>query len=364
MTGLRKSAAFVLCLLAVFVAHAQKPNIKHARLQESSASSGLKPALDSILQKQSGTVWIGYRIPAVAKERTMCCLDSSEGWRSAASKCCLGCRMDSAHGGSFSGTDSNCSPPEPAPYAFVFLQAEDRHISKVRVFSAGCPLDFANLPLYWLEDVKPEQSIDLLAGMALETGGGHWDRNRGHQAVMAIALHDVPAAEAALEKLIQPNQPERLRENAAFWLAVERGKSGFELLHKYVKTDADDLFREKGTFALSQSKEPEALKDLITMARADSSSRVRSQAIFWLAQVGGRKAAQQINDAIENDPETAVKKKAVFALAQMHDGDSVQLLINVARTNRNPAVKKEAIFWLGQSQDKRALDYLEEILTQ
>jgi hypothetical protein len=48
----------------------------------------------------------------------------------------------------------------------------------------------------------------------------------------------------------------------------------------------------------------------------------------------------------------------------MHDGDGVQLLINVARTNRNPAVKKEAIFWLGQSQDKRALDYLEEILTK
>jgi hypothetical protein len=361
----------LLALLFVAAALAQKPAIKNAKLQELSAAGGLKAAVDSVVQKQSGPAWIGYRIPAVAKERTMCCFGSSDGWRSGsgAGQCCLGCRMDSDHGSSFTGTVSDCTPPEPVPYAFVFLKAENKQIRKVRVFSADCPLDFTNLPLYWLEDVKPEQSIDLLAGIVTGESGSTSDRDdegrgAGHQAIMAIALHDAPAADAALEKLIQPGRPARLRENVAFWLAVERGKSGFQVLHKYVKNDSDDRFREKGTFALSQSKEPEALQDLITMARSDSSSRVRGQAIFWLAQKGGHKAAQQITDAIENDPETAVKKKAVFALTQMHDGNSVSMLINVAKTNRNPAVRKEAIFWLGQSNDPRALDYLEEILTK
>ena len=345
---------------------APKPKITNAKLQELSASAGLKATVDGLVQKQTAPLWIGYRIPAAAKERTMCCFDSFDQAASAANKCCIGCKLESERGSSFNGTVSDCSPPEPLPYAFVFLRAEEKQITKVRVYSADCPLDFANLPLYWLDDVKPEQSVELLSKMAFaETPEGE-SRKKGpeHQAVMAIALHDTPAADAALEKMIQPGQRPSLRENVAFWLGVERGKKGVELLRKYVRDDPDDRVREKGTFAFSQSKEPEALKDLIGMARHDQSPRVRGQAIFWLAQKGSKKAAEQITDAIENDPETEVKKKAVFALSQMHDADAVPRLINVAKTNKNPVVRKQAIFWLGQMNDPRALDFLEEILTK
>ncbi len=273
--------------------------------------------------------------------------------------------MESEKGSSFNGTNSNCSP-EPLPYAFIFFRAEEKQITKVRAYSADCALDFANLPLYWLEDVKPEQSVELLAGMVMaeNTEETHRKKDPARQAVMAIALHDTPAADATLERMIQPGQRPSLRENVAFWLGVERGKKGVELLRKYVRDDTDDRMREKGTFAFSQSQEPEALKELIGMARHDQSPRVRGQAIFWLAQKGSKKAAEQITDAIENDPETEVKKKAVFALSQMHDADAVPRLINVAKTNKNPVVRKQAIFWLGQMNDPRALDFLEEILTK
>ncbi|HET8888908.1 MAG TPA: HEAT repeat domain-containing protein [Candidatus Angelobacter sp.] len=366
MKNLQKHAIIGLLICCATIAAAQKPRITNAKVQELSASSGLKGTIDGLVQKQTGPLWIGYRIPAAAKERTMCCFDSWDGLQGANEKCCMGCKLESASGSSFSGTNSDCTPPEPLPYAFVFFRAEDRQIRKVRAYSADCPLDFANLPLYWLEDVKPEQSVELLSAMALasDSEGTNWDRHPAHQAVMAIAMHDTPAADAALEKLIQPGQRISLRENVAFWLGVERGKKGLELLRKYVLEDPDDHMREKGTFAFSQSKEPEALKDLISMARHDQSSRVRGQAIFWLAQKGSRKAAQEITDAIENDPETDVKKKAVFALSQMHDAEAVPRLINVAKTNKNPVVRKQAIFWLGQMNDPRALDFLEEILTK
>jgi len=364
---LAKVVPFLLLLLtASDFAIAQRPNVSGAKLQEISAAGGLKPAVDSIVQKQTGPLWIGYRIPAPAKERTMCCFDSREQFRSSGNNCCMGCRLESDRGGSFTGTNTDCSPPEPLPYAFVFLRAEEQHVSKVRVFSADCPLDFAGLPLYWLEDVKPEQSVGLLAGLAVTVNaeGEYRKKDASRQAVMAIAMHDTPAADQALETLIQPVQSLALRENVAFWLGVERGKKGLELLRKYVKTDPDDGFRKKAAFAFSQSKEPEALKDLLAVARTDPSPRVRGEAIFWLAQIGGRKEAEQITTAIENDPETEVKKKAVFALSQMHDGQGVPLLINLARTNRNPVVRKQAIFWLGESRDPRALDFLEEILTK
>jgi HEAT repeat protein len=371
MKNLRQCIPLVSLLLVADFAIAQKPNVTGAKLQEVSAAGELKPAVDSIVQKQAGPLWIGYRIPAAAKERTMCCFDSHEQSGRATSNCCMGCRLESSWGASFSGTNTDCSPPEPLPFAFVFLRAEEQQIGKVRVFSAGCPLDFAGLPLYWLEDVKPDQSVDLLAGLAVSANpegeyrkAEYRKKDASRQAVMAIAMHDTPAADQALEKLIQPGQPPALRGNVAFWLGVERGKRGLELLRKYVKNDPDDGFRKKAAFGFSQSKEPEALKDLLAMARTDASPRVRGEAIFWLAQIGGRKEAEQITSAIENDPETDVKKKAVFALSQMRDGQGVPLLINLARTNKNPVVRKQAIFWLGESRDPRALDFLEEILTK
>jgi len=247
------------------------------------------------------------------------------------------------------------------------LRAEEKQVQKVRVYSADCPLDFANLPLYWLEDVKPEQSVDLLAVLAVSEDQdvtGYRKKDPARQAVMAIALHDVPAADAALEKLIQPGQRPSLRADVAFWLGVERGKRGLELLRKYVKDDKDEGLRKKGAFAFSQSKEPDAVKELISMAHHDPSPHVRGEAIFWMAQIGGRKEAQEITEAIENDPETEVKKKAVFALSQLHEGEGVPLLINVAKTNKNPAVRKQAMFWLGQSRDPRALEFFEQILTK
>src|SRR5262249_20879458 len=159
----------------------------------------------------------------------------------------MGCRMDTDKGGSFNGTSSDCSPPEPVPYAFLFFKVEEKQIGRVRVFSAECPLDFAGLPLTWLEDVKPEQSVELLTGLAISSDAQetYGKKQSAHNAVMAIAMHDSPAADLALEKLIRPGQPDRLREAVVFWLGNARGKKGLELLRKYAKDDPNDRLREK-----------------------------------------------------------------------------------------------------------------------
>ncbi len=335
------SFATVLLFALAPLSIAQTPVVSNAKLQQLSASSGLKAAIDSVAQKQSTPAWVGYKIPAVAKERTMCCFDSTSDFNGVRNggKCCMGCKMESEKGGKFSGTVSDCSPPEPYAYAFVFYRLED--------------------------NVNPAQSVEMLTELALAAPTeGEGKKDSSSRAVQAIAMHDDTSADAALEKLIQPGNSSHMRKNVAFWLGNERGKRGWEILHKYAKTDSDDGFRAQATFAFSQSKEPGALEDLISMAHNDPSTHVRGQAIFWMSQLGGRKLASQITDAIENDPDTGVKKKAVFALSQLHDGEGVPMLISVAKTNRNPAVRKQAIFWLGQSRDPRALEYLEQILTK
>jgi HEAT repeat protein len=365
MKTLLKSALLVITVFALIDSSvAQKPKITNAQVSVQELSTGdLKATVNNFVSKQVSPAWIGYRIPVEARENTMCCFDSLDQFR-AGGKCCMGCRMDSDKGGSFSGTMSDCTPPEPVPYAFLFLRVADKQIGRVRVFSADCPLDFAGLPLTWLEGVKPEQSVELLTSLA--TSGdpeeSYGKKASSHNAVMAIAMHDAPAADQALERLIQPGQAEHLREQVIFWVGNQRGKKGLELLRKYAKNDSSDRIRDKATFAFSQSKDHAGVDDLLDMARKDPSPHVRGQAIFWLAQIGGRKEAEQITAAIENDPETEVKKKAVFALSQMHDGDGVPLLINLARTHKNPAVRKQAIFWLGQTHDPRAVDFLAELL--
>jgi len=354
-----------LIIVCVASALAQQPKLQNTKLETISASPGLRQTIDPILQKQAGPLWIGYSIPVARKERTMCCFDSYDQFRNSG-RCC-GCRLDNEKGNFISGNiNSDCGPLEPANFAFVMLRAEAQKITRVRTFTPDCPLDAAGLPVYWLEQVNPTQSIDVLSQIADSAINEVIDRKRdiARQALHAIALHNVPEADAALKRYIAPSQPERMREGAALFLGIERGKTGFEILKSVVRQDQSDSFRKKALVAFAESDQPEAIPELIYLARNDSSSQVRSQALFWLAQKGGKKEAEQITDAIQNDPETEVKKKAVFALSQMPRDEGVPLLISVAKTNKNPVVRREAIRWLGFSNDRRALDFIEQILTK
>jgi len=147
----QKNAIAMLMVCCAGIVAAQeappKPKIANAQVQQLSASARLKPTVDGLVQKQAAPLWIGYRVPTAAKERTMCCFDSVDNFGSGANKCCMGCRMESDKGGSFSGTNSNCPEPEALPYAFIFFRAENKQITKLKVYSADCALDFANLPL-------------------------------------------------------------------------------------------------------------------------------------------------------------------------------------------------------------------------
>jgi len=355
-------ALLAILLLLTAASFAQTPRFVNAKVDTVSVSGTLGQTVQSLLQRQSEPAWIGYAAPTRPDDRTMCCFGS---WQNRGN--CCGCSLESDHDNNFVGhsDDSTCGPIEPSHVFFVLFRAEDHHVTRVRAFSVGCPLDVAGLPVHWIENVKPAESISYLTSLALTPDATDSDKH-GYLdgAIMAIALHDVSEADAALDKLMGATQPERVREKAAFWVGVERGEAGLRLLTKYVKDDPSDRFREKLIFDISQNKTPGAIPELIDLARHDPSSRVRSQALFWMAQAGGKKVAQNITDAIEDDPETEVKKRAVFALTQMPDHEGVPMLIQVAKTNKNPVVRKQAIFWLGQSQDPRAVDFLEQILTK
>jgi hypothetical protein len=351
----------VLSLIAISTVLAQQPRIANAKLESRSASSGLEPTVQAILSAQSAPAWIGYSVPMVAGEHQSCC------WNNGSMGGCLlePRRSDNTAGNTTVVNGNRTVQLEGATQLVVLLRAEANKVGKVRTFTPDCDLDAGGLPLYWLSDVRPPDSIRYLSALAKASTGTREDERKNESAVTALALHADSSADAALEALAAPSQPESLRKKAIFWLGNARGRRGYEVVSRIVREDSNDKIREHAVFALTQSKEPDAIPAVIRVAREDKVAKVRGQALFWLAQRAGKKVAEsELSRAIENDPETEVKKKAVFGLTQIPENEGIPLLIQVARGNRNPEVRKQAMFWLGQSKDPRALSFFEEVLSR
>jgi HEAT repeats len=325
--------AIGLIFATALAALSQQPRIENTRLDTRPVAGSLESTMRGFVGAQASAAWIGYAVPIVAGQRQVC------GWE----------------GGNRSSTHMSLEGPSTL---FVLYRVEQKAVVKVRMATPDCDIDAGGAPVTWLTGVNSAESVRYLETLVTP------DRT-GDSAVSAIALHNDPAADKALDALVAPNQPESVRRKAVFWLGVARGRHGYEKLLDVLQNDASDKVREHAIFALSQSKDKDAIPAIIRVARDDKSTHVRGQALFWLAQSAQKKlAADAIANAIENDPETDVKKKAVFALSQLPNGEGVTKLIDVAKTNRNTAVRKQALFWLGQSKDPRALKFIEDVLVR
>ena len=339
--------------------------IGNARSETRSAAHGLDREVQAA-SARAGVTWIGYRMPMVSgPPRQMCCYDAISSSPFSGGVCRLEGGGVSMNSGDLRDRTGSRITLEPATEFLVLARLEAGGVSRVRTFTPECDIDATAMPLVWLNDVTADESVAWLVTLvtASPVSGERHDRV-GRTALSAVALHDVPAADRALEGFVAPGSPEWLRAETAFWLGHARGETGARLLARMIDTDPSEKVRDKATFGLSVSQSPAALAKLIATARQDRSARVRGRALFWLAQKAGTEAAAVITSAIDEDPETEVKKKAVFALSQLPKDEGVPKLMEVARNNRNPEVRQQAMFWLGQSHDPRALKFFEDILNR
>lgn len=359
-------------LVTAVPAAAQQPRVINGRVAPEAGGAALDRTFRAIVAAQTDPAWIGYAVPVVSGDRTMCC--SGEGtWISDGVVFSSGrlspCGLDGTDRGVRAGSGRSAPSQPQAPIRLegpdtllVLYRVEQKAVQKIRVFSPDCELDAGGRTIHWLQDIKGSDSVALLTTFVArepERGSRLTD-----QAITAIALHRDPGADAALERLAAVPEPDFVRKKAVFWLGQARGRRGFEVVVKVARGDGSDEVRKSAVFAISQSREPEGTETLIQFAKQDSSAKIRAEAIFWLSQKAGRKAAAEITAAIESDPDTEVKKRAVFALSQLPKDEGVPLLIQVAKTNRNPAVRKQAMFWLGQSHDPRAVEFFAQVLTK
>jgi HEAT repeats len=365
------AATAVTSVAVGVVIAAQQPRITNGKVSTQPAGSAFAQSFRSMVSAQAGVFWVGYAVPVVDGERMMCCFGGDTNWVdghvvSDGDGCCRACRLEPAA----DGTSMATRAPRAQGAAVVRLEGSDRMIvlfrvaeraiDRIRVFSEDCELDAGGRTITWLEGVRPAESVTLLESFAVPADGRRDRATDG--AITAIALHNDPAADAALDRLVAPAQPEAVRKKVTFWLGNARGAHGLATLRRVLKEDSSAEVQKSAVFGVSQSREAGAFDMLLTLARSDPSPRIRGEALFWLAQKAGQKAAATITERIDQDPDTEVKKRAVFALSQLPKDEGVPLLINIARTHTNAAVRKQAMFWLGQSKDPRAVEFFAEIL--
>jgi HEAT repeats len=337
--------------LSSLAAVGQEPEIVNARLDRAPATAGLTATVARVARAECGPSWIGYAVPAVADANAGG--HAYDGWSS--------CSADLEQGSN--GTNGSREPAKASKKSMlIFLRSERQIINNIRVFQANCRIDADGMPVHWLTEVRPSDSVQLLRSYVSSNGGADRNHSRG-AAVAAIASTDDSSADAAMQQFTGPSSPPDLRKDAIFWLGAARGHKGYDMLRMIVEDDPSGEDRDRAVFALSVSPVPEAVDALINEARHDASAHVRGQALFWLAQKASLKGTAEIVGATENDPDAEVKKKAVFALTQVPPEQGVPLLIKVAEHNGNLEVRKQAFFWLGQSQDARALDFIARVLT-
>src|SRR5580698_1734704 len=83
-------------------------------------------------------------------------------------------------------------------------------------------IDAGGLPMHWLTDVVPAQSVALLTTFVPQ----HELDSNG--ALNAIATHADPSADPVLDRYLAPNQPEWVRKRVASLEASQRGAHGVE----------------------------------------------------------------------------------------------------------------------------------------
>lgn len=322
-----------LWLLAAAVSLCAQPKLLvNAKLDTQSAAGGLEPAFKALLAAQPQPVWIGYTVPST-RTFNLGCESNGDGWG-----------------------PSGTVHLEPPDHALILFRVVDGAVERIRSLSPDCQIDAGGVPVHWLSDVQPAQSVALLASIATNYDLPY------NSAMSAIAVHADPAADQALERFLRPDQPQPLRLRVVSWMGSARGKQGLEVLKNLIANDPDERVRERAVNAVSSSREPEALDLLISIARSDKNARLRAQAIADLGRKSPHKVIPTLTNAIENDSDLDVQRRAVSALQSMPDGEGIPLLINVVRTTKSPDVRRQAMSSLRSSRDPRALSFFEDVL--
>ena len=269
--GLRLGA--LAGFLAASVAAAQTPRLSNGRL-EPHATTNIGKDLQALAGTLTEPTWIGYTQPLIDGEHEMC---------------------DYWNNGNRYSQSTDPIRLEPADFFFVMFRVENRQITRIRTYSANCPLDAGGKAVHWFNNVSVSDSVGYMKTLMSPTAA----RKLTDSAVTVLALTEGQQPLNELIGFASSGATASVRGNALFWLAQRAGQKAVGTITAAIENDPDTEVKKKAVFALSQLPKDEGVPLLIQQARSNKNAAVRKQAMFWLGQSNDPRALKFFEEVLK-----------------------------------------------------------------
>jgi hypothetical protein len=273
---MRNALAAIAALTFAATLAAAPPQLTHGQVQAMGGGGPLQSRVESV----SG--WVGWAIPAQDAREITCC----DNWNGGG---CSSCRLD--------GSNMNITSNDHdglhvvVDHYNLFARVSEHRVDRIRIFSANCNLDASGNTVYWMDDVKPADSVALLRSLA---SGSGTEKGRDN-ALMALAFH-AGGTDALIDAARHGTH--ETRGKALFWLSQQASEKATATLKDAVENDPDDDVRGKAVFGISQLPDDRSIPLLIELTNHRSRT-VRKKAIFWLGQKNDPRALAAIEDILK-----------------------------------------------------------------
>jgi hypothetical protein len=258
-SGIGRRALFAIaCLLVATAAGAQTPRLSNGRI-ESHATTNLARDLPALAATLTEPMWIGYAQPLIDGDHQMC---------------------DYWNNGNRYSQSTDPIRLEPADFFFVMFRIEEKQITRIRTYSANCPLDAGGKAVHWFTNVAVNDSVNYMKTFMTPES----TRRMTDSAVTVLALTEGQRPLDELIALAEKGPTTNARGNALFWLAQRAGQKAVGTITAAIENDPQTEVKKKAVFALSQLPKDEGVPLLIQQARTNKNPEVRKQAMFWLGQ--------------------------------------------------------------------------------
>jgi hypothetical protein len=341
---------------------AQAPTVQNARVE--TIQDGTPADAISRAAAPGEPVWIAWRVPMVPGERNLCSTwsdtDSSvrgilledpprDGARPVFAAAADGLRLEA-------GTSM-----------LVLIRVVDGMVERIRAANDDCPIDGGGRRLLWLPAVPAAASIAFLdAYLAPRAPVDETSRRIASAAVMSLALHADPAADAVLDRLLATppatDDGLDLRSQSARWTARARGRRGYEQLARLFRGQRDAGTRRMLVAAIAETREAETLSMLRDVARSDEHEQVRGEALFAFARLAPASSLADMQSLLKAENGAAARRRGVAGLARRPAATSVPLLIELAHTSSDRVLRTEAVRALSRMRDPEAAAFLAGLL--
>jgi hypothetical protein len=111
---------------------------------------------------------------------------------------------------------------EPPTQLMILARLENGRVVKLRTLTPNCEVDAGGMPVVWLTDVKPVESVAWLAAfVAPATDNRDVTRDLTRPALAAIGLHATDGAPRLIQ-IVRTTTDRNLRKQAMSWLGQSR----------------------------------------------------------------------------------------------------------------------------------------------